>query len=195
MRFMLLVLIASLASIKCETDEGECGDPSMRPSSNAISLHHPPFDWRFLRIVGFDNIMKECCEAGEQHAEQENSCKNFVPPNVNAEFISSCIYSSEICCQSKVRVEKCKGGVLAAMEGMDCHATTNETGSEFFKNCCESCKIGLVFGTMSVNCTLTHQYPMPFDEALIYCCKQAKKSKFIDEDSKCLLLFLKIWSD
>lgn len=137
--------------------------------------------------------MKQCCEAGESHADTLTNCKGFNPPNVTAELISSCIYSAEICCQSKVRLEKCKGGVLAAKDGLDCHKANNETGNDFYKNCCESCKIGLVFGTMSKNCTLTHQYTSPFDDALVYCCNEIKSddSVVLTDESEFVFLFEK----
>lgn len=118
--------------------------------------------------------MTQCCIAGEDHAKAQENCLSFKPPTVRPELISACFFSTEICCTSKLRVEQCKIGVLAAKDGKDCHTPNNRTGSDFYKNCCESCKIGLVLGAIQEECSLKLSYGSPFDESYNYCCNEMK---------------------
>lgn len=136
----------------------------------------------------FDTIMTQCCTAGEEHASKEEHCRNFKPPTVSAEMISACLYSSEICCATRLRINRCKAGVLSAKEGLDCHSPNNETGSEFYKNCCEACKVGLILGAMQESCTMELQYGSPFDDSFNYCCNEMKATDdtiVLSDDSKC----------
>lgn len=116
-----------------------------------------------------------CCEAGEKFAEKENKCKGFELPTVPSDLMSSCFFSSEICCTSKLRIEQCKHGVEAAKGGHDCHNGGNETGTEFFKNCCEACKVGMVLGQIQEECSIV-LYGKPFDDSYNYCCNEMKTS-------------------
>lgn len=104
-----------------------------------------------------------------------------------SELIGACFFSSEICCTSKLRIVQCKLGVQAAKSGVDCHNAGNETGTEFYKNCCEACKIGLIIGAMQEECSLGVLYGIPFDDSYNYCCKEMKSGdSFVlkDDESK-----------
>lgn len=132
----------------------------------------------------FDEDLLKCCTTGEQHADKENNCKAYEMPIVKAELMSSCFFSAEICCNSKLRIEQCKFGVQAAKDGKDCHNPGNHTGTEFYKNCCESCKVGLVLGTMQEECSMGVLFGTPFDDSYNYCCNEMKStdSFVISED-------------
>lgn len=95
-------------------------------------------------------MLSQCCVSGEDLALKGDACANIKPPLdiVPEDLISSCFFSSEICCASKVRIEQCKHGVLAAKDGLDCH----ENGTDYYTGCCESCKIGLVIGDRGGDC-------------------------------------------
>lgn len=95
-------------------------------------------------------VLSQCCVSGEDLALKGDACANIKPPLdiVPEDLISSCFFSSEICCASKVRIEQCKHGVLAAKDGLDCH----ENGTDYYTGCCESCKIGLVIGDRGGDC-------------------------------------------
>ena len=137
-----------------------------------------------FRIAKFDEDLLKCCTTGEQHAEKENNCKAYEMPSVQPELMSSCFFSAEICCNSKLRIEQCKIGVQAAKEGRDCHNAGNQTGIEFYKNCCEACKVGLVLGTMQEECSMGVLFGTPFDDSYNYCCNEMKSadSFVINED-------------
>lgn len=95
-------------------------------------------------------VLSQCCVSGEDLALKGDACANIKPPLdiVPEDLISSCFFSSEICCASRVRIEQCKHGVLAAKDGLDCH----ENGTDYYTGCCESCKIGLVIGDRGGDC-------------------------------------------
>lgn len=118
-------------------------------------------------------MLLKCCETGEDFADKEGICKGFKLPAVRAELMSSCFFSSEICCSSKLRIEQCKLGVQSAKDGRDCHGSGNQTGTEFFKNCCEACKVGMELGTMQEECSVV-LYGKPFDDSFNYCCNEMK---------------------
>lgn len=134
-------------------------------------------------------MLSQCCVSGEDLALKGDTCANIKPPLdiVPDDLISSCFFSSEICCASKVRIEQCKSGVLAAKDGLDCH----ENGTDYYTGCCESCKIGLVIGDRGGDCRFVKEkfyfgkntslkrkfyslkpfgWGIPFDDSFHYCC-------------------------
>lgn len=121
-------------------------------------------------------MLLSCCTSGENHADKENNCKGFQLPTVQPELIGACFFSAEICCNSKLRIEQCKSGVQAAKAGADCHNFENQTGVEFYKNCCEACKVGMVLGGIQEECSLGVLYGIPFDDSYNYCCNEMKSS-------------------
>lgn len=76
---------------------------------------------------------------------------------------------------------------MAAKNDQDCHSPNNNTGHDFYKNCCESCKIGMYIGKSQESCKLERfVYGVPFDDSLEFCCNDAKTDgEFVlDDDSK-----------
>lgn len=134
-----------------------------------------------------EEVLSQCCTIGEDLATSEQECKNYKSPEVPAELMSACFFSSEICCTSKLRIDECKRGVLAAREGSDCHGK-NKTGSELYKSCCEACKIGLVVGSVQEKCSLgSFTYGQPLDDSYAFCCNDMKGGdSFVltEDDSK-----------
>lgn len=133
-------------------------------------------------------MLADCCIAGEQLAENGGQCSEFKPAsNVSAELLSSCFFSSDICCSAKLRIEQCKLGVLAGKEGLDCYSNS----TAFYTSCCESCKIGLVIGATHEECALnTIEYGAPFDESYMFCCQEMKMSVIQTEGENGTRLFL-----
>lgn len=137
--------------------------------------------------ANYNGVLLDCCTTGETYAEKANNCKGFKPPTVPSEMIGACLFSSEICCNSKLRIEQCKQGVQAAKSGVDCHGSANETGTEFYKACCEACKVGLIVGAMTEECPTEVLYGTPFDDSYNYCCNEMKSGDsftLADGDSK-----------
>ena len=181
-------------------------DSALGSASNVVHSHEPslqPINTKIFSAVftdqplKLDEILSQCCTSGEDLATNEEECKNFKPAldTVPAELISACFFSSEICCSSKLRIDQCKSGVLAAKDGQDCHSPQNKTGSDFYKNCCEVCKIGLVVGTTQDVCSIEpFAYGQPFDDAFNYCCQDIKTGdEFVltdDDSSYCATSFV-----
>lgn len=119
-------------------------------------------------------MLADCCLGGEQLAERGGECAQFKPAaNVSAELLSSCFFSSDICCSAKLRIEQCKLGVLAGKVGHDCYGNA----TAFYTSCCEACKIGLVIGATNAECALnTIEYGAPFDESYMFCCQEMSLS-------------------
>lgn len=124
--------------------------------------------------ANYNGVLLDCCTTGETYAEKANNCKGFKPPTVPSELIGACLFSAEICCNSKLRIEQCKQGVQAAKGGVDCHGSGNETATEFYKACCEACKVGLIIGAMTEECSTEVLYGTPFDDSYNYCCNEMK---------------------
>lgn len=165
---------------------------AVRMQSISSSSANSNFAYIYVPGGKFDEIMTQCCTAGEDHASEEENCRNFKPPAVKPEMISACLYSSEICCATRLRINRCKAGVLSAKDGLDCHSPTNETGSEFYKNCCEACKVGLILGAMQESCTMELQYGSPFDDSFNFCCNEMKATDdtiVLSEDSEFGMIF------
>lgn len=153
------------------------------------------FNFKIDKTKPIDDLLAQCCVGGENLAEAEEECSNFRPPDVDPEFLSTCFFTSEICCSAKLRNEQCKKGVLRAKEGKDCHSPTNDTGHDFYKNCCEACKIGLYLGTTQEACKLEHfVYGKPFDDSLEYCCNDVKSGEefVLTDDSECRINLISI---
>lgn len=60
--------------------------------------------------------------------------------------------------------------------GKDCLPENNTFSPESYKDCCESCKIGLIVGSGGYdNCSLsTFQFGSPLDESYELCCNSMK---------------------
>lgn len=148
----------------------------------------PTIEFQFRFKEKYHDILLSCCTTGEEYAEKENNCKGFqLSSTVPSELIGACFFSAEICCTSKLRIEQCKLGVQAAKSGTDCHITANQTGTEFYKNCCEACKVGLIVGAMQEECSMGVLYGIPFDDSYNFCCNEMKTGdSFVltDDDSK-----------
>ena len=118
-------------------------------------------------------MLTKCCEAGEKLADTSKGCTHLSAPldKVPAALISGCFFSSQICCDTKLRIDQCKTGVEAAQEGVDCRESNH---TDFYSNCCEACKIGIAIGT-SNDCTVgNYMYGTPFDDSFFYCCNTMK---------------------
>lgn len=49
--------------------------------------------------------------------------------------------------------------------------TRTSFGTEFFKDCCEACKIGLIVGSTMDKCSLGNfEFGSPWDESYEQCC-------------------------
>ncbi|XP_069694529.1 fibrillin-2 isoform X2 [Periplaneta americana] len=119
-----------------------------------------------------------CCGLGENWAVQDLKCNNFPAPvaGVPPEQQSICLSAVEICCLRKHREKQCEEGKGAARSGTDC-LVASSPGGEYLKDCCEACKLGLISGSMGMECAFQNfEFGPPWDKAYQACCVEAQPS-------------------
>ncbi|KAG0712253.1 Fibrillin-3 [Chionoecetes opilio] len=116
----------------------------------------------------------QCCAFGANWARESQQCSTFpaivaaIPP----EHQSICITTAAICCLRFFRDEQCQKGKQAAQVGQDCMPSARQ-GGEYFKDCCQGCKLGLFSGSMGMGCGTRFKFGFPWDYAFLQCCSQA----------------------
>ncbi|CAL4065446.1 unnamed protein product, partial [Meganyctiphanes norvegica] len=133
-----------------------------------------------LQVIGTSNgdleaVLGRCCLLGNNWARQKRLCATFPGPvpDLAAEQQSVCLTSASVCCLRYYREQQCSQGRSAAQTGLDCLRRAQE-GGEYFKDCCDGCKLGLMSGSMGMPCTFTaFQFGYPWDTAYTTCCTQA----------------------
>ncbi|KAK4307648.1 hypothetical protein Pmani_020604 [Petrolisthes manimaculis] len=128
-------------------------------------------------VGDLEPILGRCCAFGGNWAREDQPCASFPAPviGVPSEHQSVCITAASICCIRYFRDEQCQKGRQAAQVGQDCMATTGE-GGEYFKDCCEGCRLGLVSGSMGMGCSLQFMFGFPWDNMFLQCCNQAAQT-------------------
>ncbi|XP_071519923.1 uncharacterized protein [Panulirus ornatus] len=114
-----------------------------------------------------------CCTYGVNWARESQQCSSFPAPvtGIPSEQQSICFNIASICCLRYFRDEQCQIGKQAAQVGQDC-VTSNKEGGEYFKDCCQGCKVGLYTGSMAMGCSMRFRFGFPWDIAYLQCCTQ-----------------------
>ncbi|KAK8729424.1 hypothetical protein OTU49_008467 [Cherax quadricarinatus] len=114
-----------------------------------------------------------CCAYGANWAREAQQCSTFPAPvsGIPSEHQSICITAAGICCLRYFRDEQCQKGKQAAQVGQDCVSSSNQ-GGEYFKDCCQGCKLGLFSGSMGMGCNMGFKFGFPWDSAFVQCCMQ-----------------------
>uniref|UniRef100_A0A336K111 CSON005259 protein n=1 Tax=Culicoides sonorensis TaxID=179676 RepID=A0A336K111_CULSO len=141
--------------------------------------------------IAIDQVVSLCCNEGEQWGVERKDCSTFEKRvDVADELQGLCLSTVEICCSKQHQIYQCMAGQTAAKNGLSCLTLNSSTiGSDYFKNCCESCKVGLLVGSTSNRCILDPFYfGVPWDEVYLNCCNEIKgdDNEFIltEEDEK-----------
>uniref|UniRef100_A0A6A7G299 Fibrillin-2-like isoform X4 n=2 Tax=Hirondellea gigas TaxID=1518452 RepID=A0A6A7G299_9CRUS len=116
--------------------------------------------------------LARCCVLGANWAREDEACAAFPTPvrGEPSEHQSICLTAAAICCLRFYRERQCEAGKAAAQRGQDCRLPAAE-GGEYYKDCCEGCKLGLVSGSMSLSCTFRSlKFGFPWDNAYTQCC-------------------------
>ncbi|XP_050690490.1 fibulin-2-like isoform X2 [Eriocheir sinensis] len=118
-----------------------------------------------------------CCAYGANWARESQACSSFptIMTAIPTEHRSVCITAAAICCLRYFRDEQCQKGKQVAQVGQDCMASTSQ-GGEYFKDCCQGCKLGLFSGSMGMGCSTRFKFGIPWDYAYLQCCSQATSS-------------------
>uniref|UniRef100_A0A6M2DYH6 Putative conserved secreted protein n=1 Tax=Xenopsylla cheopis TaxID=163159 RepID=A0A6M2DYH6_XENCH len=113
-----------------------------------------------------------CCSLGEKWADTGKACKSFPPPakGVALEQQPVCLATVEICCSRRRRAAQCEAGQRAAKHNKDCHVPG--AADDFYKDCCEACKIGLLVGSMGTGCKQGFSFGAGTDSSFSACCEE-----------------------
>nr|XP_027216674.1 fibrillin-2-like isoform X4 [Penaeus vannamei] len=137
------------------------------------------YTWLLLLAVAsaagdLEPTFGRCCAFGANWARESQQCATFPIPvaGVPSEHQSICITAAGICCLRYYRDKQCQQGKQAAQAGQECTDITEE-GGEFYKDCCDGCKLGLVSGNMGMGCNSRFTFGFPWDSAYFHCCNQA----------------------
>ncbi|XP_055626576.1 fibulin-1 isoform X3 [Toxorhynchites rutilus septentrionalis] len=128
--------------------------------------------------IAIEQILSLCCQEGEEWGTQNRLCSSF---NKSLELVPGelrglCLSTIEICCSKQHKIYQCTAGQIAARQGLSCSLKGDHSGSEFYTDCCEACKIGLVVGSSSSKCSVEpFAFGSPWDEVYDGCCKDIKQ--------------------
>ncbi|XP_055595503.1 fibulin-1 isoform X2 [Uranotaenia lowii] len=128
--------------------------------------------------IAIEQILSLCCQEGEEWGTQNRLCSSF---NKSLELVPGelrglCLSTIEICCSKQHKIYQCTAGQIAARQGLSCSLKGDHSGSEFYTDCCEACKIGLVVGSSSNKCSVDpFAFGSPWDEVYEGCCKDIKQ--------------------
>ncbi|KXJ70373.1 hypothetical protein RP20_CCG023913 [Aedes albopictus] len=131
-----------------------------------------------LRSIAIEQILSLCCQEGEEWGTQHRLCSSFnnTLEIVPGELRGLCLSTVEICCSKQHKIYKCTEGQIAARQGLSCSLKDGQSGSEFYTDCCEACKIGLVVGSSSSKCSVEpFAFGSPWDEVYDGCCRDIKQ--------------------
>lgn len=122
-------------------------------------------------------MVNYCCSEGIKWAEGNNTCTKIktVEEPIPAELISVCLGTAEICCIRQYRSLECLEGMKAAKTGDTCNRdlkTIPVPDADYYKDCCEACKIGLVMSTTVNQCGMKFTFGSPWDEVSRSCCDE-----------------------
>uniref|UniRef100_A0A0A9XFE0 Fibulin-2 n=4 Tax=Lygus hesperus TaxID=30085 RepID=A0A0A9XFE0_LYGHE len=140
--------------------------------------------------VDMNLTFQTCCDMGLKSAMEQNSCIITEPMSgIVLEEQTLCLSVIELCCARKIREMDCEDGKDAAKTGGNCleRNTTDE------QHCCESCKLGLITGSMGVPCNLGETtFGKLWDSAFYSCCTQSDpitpEAQRPEDDNMCEML-------
>ncbi|XP_058053423.1 fibulin-1 [Anopheles bellator] len=128
--------------------------------------------------IAIEQILSLCCQEGEEWGLQSRLCSSY---NKSLELVPAglhglCLSTIEICCSKQHKIYQCTAGQIAAKQGLSCSLKGDHSGSEFYTDCCEACKIGLVVGSSGNKCSVDpFAFGSPWDEIYDGCCNDIKK--------------------
>uniref|UniRef100_A0A182JMQ3 EGF-like domain-containing protein n=1 Tax=Anopheles atroparvus TaxID=41427 RepID=A0A182JMQ3_ANOAO len=127
--------------------------------------------------IAIEQILSLCCQDGEEWGIQNRLCSTY---NKSLELVPAglhglCLSTIEICCSKQHKIYQCTAGQIAARQGLSCSLKGDHSGSEFYTDCCEACKIGLVVGSSANKCSVEpFAFGSPWDEIYDGCCNDIK---------------------
>ncbi|XP_034028657.1 fibulin-2-like isoform X2 [Thalassophryne amazonica] len=120
--------------------------------------------------VSAAELVKTCCETGENWASANGHCTNMSPPTSDRHSI--CWTAQQQCCWASLREKRCLAGIKAARGGKMCEDdTSDKCEANSYKDCCGCCSLGLQFRSEGLRCK-PHQYlSYRCRHAFVTCCQ------------------------
>ncbi|KAG1677538.1 Fibulin-2 [Nymphon striatum] len=142
-----------------------------------IKLHSGQKYKLYYEMSEYENMLERCCKIGSDWSNTHNTCNGYNAPvsGIPVEHQAICLSTVSICCVRLSRIRSCATGRETARLGQDCSHLPQITGGEAHKDCCKSCKLGLIASSMTFPCTLTSfRFGHPWDDSYLDCCKSPK---------------------
>ncbi|XP_040007994.1 fibulin-2-like isoform X2 [Xiphias gladius] len=120
--------------------------------------------------VSAKELVKTCCEKGENWASVNGHCNHMEPPTKDRHSI--CWTAQQQCCLGSLRESRCLAGVNAAKAGSMCEEdTSNKCGIDSYKECCGCCSLGLQFRSEGHHCEAYQDLGYHCSHVFLNCCK------------------------
>uniref|UniRef100_T1IWC6 EGF-like domain-containing protein n=1 Tax=Strigamia maritima TaxID=126957 RepID=T1IWC6_STRMM len=130
-------------------------------------------------VNSLESMFTQCCSLGMSWVDEKRPCEVAVSPPVSGipvDLQTPCLVTASICCLRSSRIAMCELGKVDAMDGHECLRSVLP-GGEYRKDCCDSCKIGLMTGSRGESCSFsTFGFEYPWDEGFADCCQISKLS-------------------
>lgn len=153
--------------------------------------------WGIILLALFLNIYHEnaqsindpfdkCCKLGNDWAKENLRCEKFTGPveGIADSKQGLCLKAIDICCIRAYHEKYCETGKKNARDGLNCvegsgeYNHKNKTNhDEYQRDCCQGCKLGILTGSMTQQCSLdTFSFGKPWDSAFLECCSEVLPS-------------------
>lgn len=147
---------------------------------NGLCVFGLIFTFRIV-LCNLDSVFGICCSLGQKKALDPLKCESrtVLPDSVSADQQNICLSAIDLCCFQYLRDNTCKHGKQAAKSKANCTEQRTTDIQITFRYCCEACKLGIISGTLSVNCELkTVHFGSPWDEVYTSCCADTISRNF-----------------
>ncbi|XP_026163710.1 fibulin-2 isoform X2 [Mastacembelus armatus] len=121
--------------------------------------------------VSGDDLLLNCCTAGQRWATENHHCNHM--PMLNNDKYSKCSVAQKQCCLSSVKESQCGSGVTSARGGGTCEMDRKDHCSDdSYQVCCSCCALGLQMRREGQSCD-AHQYlGYPCGHVFLTCCEE-----------------------
>ncbi|XP_043217552.1 fibulin-2-like isoform X2 [Amphibalanus amphitrite] len=148
------------------------GDFTMRPVAALLVTALMSSQLRSA-LAAVEPTFEHCCRLGSRAARDGQPCHvgGAPVPDVAAEEQAMCHAVQAICCLRKQRQKQCSAGTEAAKNQQPCLLDQPAPARQYYKDCCEGCRLGLVVGPMGMGCSFTRfKLGQPWENSFVSCC-------------------------
>ncbi|GAB6029259.1 hypothetical protein CHUAL_005025 [Chamberlinius hualienensis] len=122
------------------------------------------------------DTLNQCCDLGKARAVSGQQCEGHSGgfPRIPRHQQAMCSTTLSICCLAHYRRLMCINGITAARQSQLCVTISGTAGGEYFKDCCDACKLGIAtrnsadISSCEANSEFSFDYP--WADAYRECC-------------------------